>query len=284
MPSVAAAIEKTRDGFRAWFRRGAAALLLLLILFVAGGGVSQGDRWRINRIEVTGNQVVATEDIRAFAHSALFGNRYFFYSRSNRYFFPKRGIERGLLDYFPRLSDAAMTLSDPHTVTIVVSERKPFALWCGTPVVMGGKSSCWYLDERGFIFDRAPSFSEGVYLEFYAPLGVSDVTDPLRHTVAVEDFAFIRTFLEELRAGGIVPSNVSVLPEGEARMVIYASEPYPALVGAELRFVFDQDAKVIAKNLFAALPVQFPATVKQKKKLRYVDLRFGYKIFFGFET
>ena len=184
---------------------------------------------------------------------------------------------------FPRLATVKATRDSAHSITVAVTERKPFALWCGL-VAVKSMSPCWYLDETGFIFDSAPIFSDGAYLQLYGFLDEEDALEPLCKIVPRAEFENIRTFIGELRAHCIEPSRVALSEDGAMSINIHASSAYRVLVGVELRFNKEQDSVVLAKNLLAALPVQFPVNGPQQKKLEYIDLRFGNKVFFGFEN
>jgi hypothetical protein len=286
MADIVTIIEKTQERFRSWLRRCIVILLLLPIFFVVGGGVSHHEGWQVTRLEVSGARVVPREDIVRIAEAGLAGNTYAVYARNNSYLFPRRGIERSLLYRFPRLTSARIDRVNAHTLAISVTERKPFALWCGDVFVKStaGASVCWYLDRTGFIFDRAPIFSEGTYLELYGAVDPFYAVDPVRQRVASKEFESILIFAEALRGARIEPSRASISPDHEISIHVYASTSYPALVGAELRFNNDQDIRMLAKHLIAALPVQFPANTPHKRKLYYIDLRFDNKVFFGFEN
>ena len=65
--------------------------------------------------------------------------------------------------------------------------------------------------------------------------------------------------------------------------MVRSSTLYPELVDAELYFKDGQGAERLMYNILSALPVQFPPDTFSEKKLQYVDLRFGNKVFFGFE-
>lgn len=283
MTKISTIINKVGAHLRVVFGRGLPIFLLLVIFFVAGGGISQHERWRIDHVQVVGARAVPQDEIIRATEVILGGNNYFVYSRKNSRLFPQRDVEQGVLIQFPRLATVKATRDSAHGITVVVTERKPFALWCGL-VAVKPMSPCWYLDDTGFIFDSAPIFSDGAYLQLYGFLGKEDAPKPLRKTIPRAEFENIRTFVDELRAEKIEPSRGSLSEDGAMSINIHASSAYRVLVGVELRFNKEQDSLVLAKNLLAALPVQFPSNGPQQKKLRYIDLRFDNKVFFGFEN
>lgn len=285
------------------FYKTLAVMILLLLFFVAGGGVSYSDRWRIDRIDIVGAKAVSTEEIHALVKEKLLGNYFFAYARENSFLFPREEIERVLLDTFPRLKTVSVGRIGAHTIVVTVSERKPYALWCGETrknaeltrtdaerirgdVEERGKGidiECRFIDDTGFVFDRAPVFSEGVYLAVYGAVVGGKVGDPLRGTLPVSRFASANTFTKLIRAELGEPIRVEMKEEGESEIVIRTSATYPFLAGVAVRFKDGENSMTLMNNLRAAIIAQFPENIGPKKKLLYIDMRFGNKIFFGFE-
>lgn len=264
------------------FYKTLAVMILLLLFFVAGGGVSHNDRWRIDRIDIVGAKAVSTEAMHALAKEKLLGNYFFAYARENSFLFPREEIERVLLDTFPRLKTASVGRIGAHTIVVTVSERKPYALWCGSDAGMVSSAECWFIDEAGFVFDRAPLFSEGVYLAVYGAVVGGKVGDPLRGTLPVSRFASANTFAKLVRDELGEPIRVEMKEEGESEIVIRTSAEYPFLAGVAIRFKDEENPVILMNNLRAAVIAQFPENIGPKKKLLYIDMRFGNKIFFGF--
>lgn len=269
---------------------------MLLLFFVAGGGVSQNDKWRIEHIDIIGANAVSDEAMRALVNEKLLGNYFFVYARENSFLFPRAEIERALPETFSRLRTASIRRVDAHTATVTVSERRPYALWCGDEfhIEATKATDCWFIDEIGFVFDRAPVFSEGVYLEIYGALVEKTEGEILRATLPSTRFVFVDTFAKLIRAELGEPFRIEMKGDGENEIVIRSSAVYPFLAGVAVRFKDGQDPAILMKNLRASIPVQFPfvanaiagklENVAPPKKLLYIDMRFGNKIFFGSES
>ena len=261
-------------------------VVILAVLFaVALGGVSQNNRWHVTTVKILGTQAVSENAVWSLANKLLEGNYYFLYARDNSFIFPQGEITAELLHTFPRIKSVRIHREGAHTIVIEVVERKPFMLWCGE-LLEGGtpaRTECWFIDDRGFVFDRAPIFSEGVYREVYAPLLYRNTSAPLHAVIPAERFLFAYSLIEGLERGVGEISRVLIKQEGEYGMVIRSSALYPELVDAELYFKDGQSSERLMHNILAALPVQFPPDFISEKKLLYVDLRFGNKVFFGFE-
>lgn len=262
-----------------------AAVILVVLFSVALGGVSQHNKWRIDTIKVSGVQVVSEDAVRTLAQTTLGGNYFFLYARDNSFLFPRRELEAQILETFPRVRSVVVEREDTHTITIDVVERKPFMLWCGESFE-GEKpalTECWFIDDQGFVFSPAPVFSEGVYREIYASLIYQKQGTPLHARIPSERFYFVYSFIEGIERGVGDIARIFIKAEGQYGVVVRSSKLYPELVDAEIYFKDGQSAERLMYNILSALPVQFPPDTISEKKLLYVDLRFGNKVFFGFE-
>ena len=259
-------------------------IILLLLFFVTGGGISQNGKWKIEQIQVEGTNESDRNKLLLFTQEKLKGNYLFMYARENSYLFPKREIEEGILHEFPRLKNVRVSRIDYHTLSLPVAERAHFALWCGEEFLSAHiLEDCWFIDNTGFVFEHAPTFSTGVYFEVYGALERAGEDTPLRAVLPRGRFNLALSFMQELQKEHISLLRIFIKPEEEYGVVVNSSEHNPYLRDTEILFKEGQDSSMLIKNLLAALPVQFPIGSVLKKKLLYIDLRFGNKIYFGFE-
>lgn len=286
MQRLSSIISYIRERSGAWSSKIFIITLLAFLFFVTGGGISHNMRWRVEHINVSGANTVSVDAVRELVQEKLKGNYYFVYARDNSRLFPKKEIEQILLDTLPRLASATVNRIDDHTITALVTERTPYALWCGEKPNIGDVqiNNCWFIDEEGFVFDQAPIFSKGVYIEVYGKLVEKKNGDPLRSILPRDRFASANTFAKLLRESVGKPFRIILKPEGELEVSVYTSAQYPFLSDTTMRFKDESNPVTLVKNLLSAIPVQFPNEVSMKKKLYYIDMRFGNKVIFGFEN
>ncbi len=285
MPRLANIFARVNEHFGVWFMRVTASSILLLLFFVALGGVSQNERWRVGEIKVSGANVVTIDDIILHTREKLLGNYYFAYSRSNSYLFPRSEIEVVLLKTFPRIATVAVSRASDKSINVEVTERKPFGLWCGEAYLeeISELNNCWFIDDTGFVYDRAPIFSKGVYLEMYGGIDNIQNNEVLRSVVAKEQFTVVHAFVNVLKKEVGTTLRIAIKTEGEYGVTIQSSTTYLVLGGVEIQFKDNQDPEILVKNIIAALLIQFSPDVVRKKKLQYIDMRFNNKVVFGFE-
>ncbi|HBB44215.1 MAG: hypothetical protein UW27_C0003G0043 [Parcubacteria group bacterium GW2011_GWA1_44_13] len=271
---------RLREQSQIWFSRFIILVLLGLIFFVAGGGVSHNKKWQIIQINVEGANAVSTDEVRAIALDKIIGNYFLVYARNNSHLFPVGEINQTLLHTFPRIASVSAVRDDEHTITINISERKPYALWC---VEEPSSKDCWFIDEGGFVFDKAPEFSKGVYIEVYGKLVEKKAGEPLRASLPYDRFAIANGFTKLLRENIGKPFRIYIKSEDEIEVTIHTSAKHPFLADVVMRFKDTSDPANLVNNLEKAILTQFPNNIAPKKKLQYIDMRFGNKVIFGFE-
>lgn len=267
-----------------WIVRAVTIIALALLLLIALGGISHNERWRIYQIKIVGAASVSEDTIRTFAQQKLLGNYFFVYARDNSFLFPEKEIEDGLLNAIPSLKTAEVTRTDMHSLTIEVSERKPYVLWCGDEFRADttNLSQCWFTDDSGFIFDKAPTFSEGVYGEVYGALESKKGDAPLGSKLPADRFKNSDELVHVLQTEIVQPLRVILKPDNEFEIIVRGNSAYPMLTNTSLLFKDTVVPTTTVKNLRAALQKEFPDGTSLKKKLLYIDMRLGNKIFFGF--
>ncbi|MDD5152849.1 MAG: hypothetical protein PHS95_02505 [Candidatus Pacebacteria bacterium] len=261
-------------------------LLLACLIFVAVGGLSQNSRLKIDRVIVIGADVVSEDAVREFATAKLEGNYYFVYARNNSLIYPQGEIQKGLLQTFVRLASVRTVRIDWHTVAVEVTERVPYAIWCGETFASDAKadlSNCYFVDTTSTIFDHAPAFSSGVYLELYSPLDGAQGENVIGAHIPIARFNTATGIVDGFQKNIGKLLRIAIQPDNEYTATVNISTSYPMLNGVEIRFTDDVGADAVIKNLLAALPVQFPLGQIPKKKLLYIDMRFAKNVVFGFE-
>lgn len=286
MKRLFAIILSVRENFGVWGSRALIILVLTCLFFVAGGGISHNTKWRVERIDIVGVKSVPEDIVRTLVRQKLEGNYFFVYARDNSRLFPKVEIEQMLLETFPRIQAVRVERISNHAILVTVIERTPYALWCGDlyNAEMYELNDCWFIDHDGFVFDRAPIFSKGVYMEIYGKLVEKNVGDALRASLPYVRYATVDSFSVSLNEHIGKVLRIEIKPEGELEATIHTSTKYLFLSGVTIRFKDESKPEILIKNLLSALPVQFPGNIAPKKKLLYIDMRFGNKVIFGSEN
>lgn len=243
-------------------------------VIVLAGLLAWVSRWRpfvLSEVVVSGTSVVDPGEIESFVRGELAGSSRLIFPRASKFLYPKGEIASDLLNAFPRLRVAKLE-SRGSRLEVKVAERVPAYLWCrGMPG--GERASCYFLDEEGFVFSDAPSFSGNAYFTFYGYFyGYFDDAAPLRQWyVSRQDFAEIARLLKAAADAGVAADAFVI--EGSDYSLHLAS-------GGSVRFRKDQDLGVVADTIVALAEDTKLFSKKGASALEYVDLRFGNKIYY----
>lgn len=239
---------------------------LFLAIFLGAVILLRHDKLRIAEIKVLGNEAITSASIISAVANTTSGYYFYLIPKDSTLFYSSRKIEAELLRKFSRFGIAEVTLAGPRTLEVVVAEREPLALYCPDP------SQCYFLDETGFIFDSAPTFSDGVYFiyshktPFESPLG--------REFVGRDEFWELDGFVRMLSDLGFRPSALEV---GERDISITFGN------NAKLLLNRGENFALLLSNLEAFLNAEeIRAQDDFLEKVSELDLRTDNKVFYSF--
>lgn len=218
----------------------------------------------IASINFEGNLSVKSSDLKAFVSSALNGSYGHILAKSNSLIYPKGDLKNKLLNNFTRIKNVELKLKDFQTLNVLITERKPVALWCD--------QKCYFLDEEGFVFDEAPQISGSVYTHYHG--FISDENIIGKTFLNSSDFKDLSHFVSNLKNEQINITDIFYKQEQEFEAVVEG--------GGKILFNKKTSFENTLENLNSVLE---DYKVENKngdffKNLDYVDLRFGNKIYY----
>jgi len=251
------------------------ALILIGVLVLVSSFVylTRHERFMISEVEVLEKNAIDTDEIIEATKSVLSGNYLWLIPRSSAFVYPSSKIEAHLLASFPRLKSVKLELSDMKKLTVSVSEREPFALYCANALHPATASECYFLDEEGLIFADAPSFSGVTYFVFATE-------DPIENPIGerflpLDEFSYLLNFIENLTTLNIKPLALG-----------FSGNEYSLFLpnGGQITLKKDDDFASVYSNLTAFLTDE---AIKSQPnfldKILYLDLRTKDKVRWKFQ-
>jgi len=226
-------------------------------------------KFLISNIEIKGNNVTKDEEIQKILDADLRGNYMWIFPRSNALLYPKKKIIGDILHTIPRVNSVTLSLLNARSLQVSVSERVPFALYCKDVTTPTSPTNCFFLDQTGYIFSEAPSFSGGVYFVYSSD---PSLDFPLRQQYMNENvFKTLDPFIQSLASVGLFP-KVFVLKEKEYALLLSNN--------AVVSWPRDQDLSNVSSNLqsFLADP-SFRNNKQNLNNLLYLKV-LGNKIYY----
>jgi len=192
-------LKKRREERRKFRFIVAGVLFLILVALVF---VSRLDKFRINEVVVSGADVIGQDIVTDVVREVISGYYLWIIPRDNALLSPRSRVRTELSTRFRRFSSIDVSLEGFQSLSVTVREREPFALYCA------GDEPCWFLDKDGFIFDSAPSFSEGVYFIYTQSLSLEN---PLgQYFLPKEEFVNVGAFISGLKPLGFEPLSLMI--------------------------------------------------------------------------
>ena len=263
-------------------------MFLVILILVGLSFLSKWQRINIDNIQISGNKVVETKMIEDVVKEKLAGNYLWFFPRTNFLLYPKGEIEKELAMRFKRLKDISFSVKNLKTLDISLTERTALYTYCGAqlPELNSSQQNCYFMDDSGYIFDKAPFFSGEIYLKFYGTTSVGSPTpetDPSGSYFFQPNFTKLISFKENLKKIGLKPIVFFIQDDGDINMFLSSSSA--SQMGPEIMFKADSDFEKVAENLQTVLTTE-PLQTDFKNKyssLLYIDLRFGNKVYYKFK-
>jgi hypothetical protein len=274
------------------------AYLFTALGLIALYGIFFGVQWlvlrspvfRVDHVVVQGNSAVSSADVIALAEASAMPGHDIFRSVltfNNMLLWPA-SISQSELQLIPQLATANISKDFfSHTVTITVTERAPFGIWCfsaspggggasasvpaatstsSAPIATGTDTPCYWFDNTGTIFEKAGE-TQGdlvytVYDKAQTPRG-------LNQKVLSDEFLpnFI-SIMNVLRASGLSVQSIE-LNDLSLEEVDVSTANGPAIYFS-LQFPADEYLPVIQKLMAQS----------NFGKLQYVDCRTGNRLFY----
>ena len=266
-------------------------LLGFLVLFTSLVFLSRLNAVNINNVEIAGNQIIDTNAIKEIVEQQISGKYLWVFPKTNIFFYPENSIKNALQEKFKRLENINLSIKNNHTLYISLAERKAAYTWCGLAPLDSGtainETTCYFIDENGYIFDQAPYFSGQVYFKFYgSPDSATSETnnfDPSGFYFSQQHFQQLISFKNILVGFGLNPVALYLTNDGNVE--IFLANANSSTAGPQIIFKLNDDYQNVAENLEAALTNE-PLQSEFKNKyssLLYIDLRFGNKVYYKFQ-
>ena len=262
--------------------------VLFLILFIsiiwALSFFSSDKHIVIDKVAITGTHIIDQIDIEIEVYKNISGKYIYLFSKANSFIYPHKQIYNNLRLNFPRIESLSVYRDNLKTLHIDISERTGSFLYCGTSIPENKDEvgeNCYFINNDGFIFDKAPYFSGNVYFKYYMTLEDSSVNPLGKQMINVDQFHRIVRFIDGVTSLGFKPIYITINQDGTNSLYLNhgINDTVPKII-----FKSDNDLEVILDNLSLSMKKkEFADEINSKyNTLLYIDLRFKNKVLYKF--
>lgn len=218
----------------------------------------------ITTIAASGGSTIDEVEVAAEVATVLEGTYVRLIPRRFTYLYPDEEVVAAVARV-ERIKEPHIELTDRHTLTVTYDEYYPDALWCKDKTKQGDE--CYFLDEQGYAFGKAPNLTGGSLLRVYT---LQDIPEKGKTAMTAEEYHAIKDFVSELGQTGWYAATVEI---DSVRDVFYTLSQ-----GGELKATLHQSG---------ADTLRYLTTLRQSAEFehlrpgnfQYIDLRFGSKVF-----
>jgi hypothetical protein len=256
-------------------------MALFIMLVICATFLLSSKHLLISEINVYGADIVKVDDVKASISSVLDGHYIWVLPKRNLLLYPRKLLMEKIMTDIPRIKSAKIGIQNLRTLDVVIEERTPFALHC-THVNDEMFENCYFLDDRGFIFSPAPTFSWRNYFIYSKIISTESVdsaeTSPINsYFMEEEEFKTINQFITE----PIFTERESVAFEIDSISGLRLKYSVIFKNGGRIIWNAHQSLELIRSNLETFI---FSNIVESDKdffaRLQYIDLRTDNKVFY----
>lgn len=236
------------------------------------GAATHIQQLAVRDVSVVGATQLVPDALTESVKMRLSSNTFELFSRENMFLYPKRSIEAGLSQEFPRIKTVSVARESLLASALVVSveERAPYATWCPGEIAAashGAGDSCYLLDYRGFIFAEKTQTPQREYV-FYG--GLVATKSAIGQVFLEGRLHGIIALMDALTSAGYPPQSFTVSSETDFIITLTS--------GQELLGSFAQSNEEFLRNLITALEAE--SLQGKFETLQYIDLRFGNRVYY----
>lgn len=215
---------------------------------------------RIRKISLAGFESINSETIRGKVSDILSGKYFYLIPKNNILFLPSQELN-SLFNGNLRIEKFLIEKSVFSGLSIHVSERKTWAIWCAP------NESCYLADQSGFVFANAPGLAGSAILKIQDEregdkLGQKFLPDAELDKLKYFIVSLPGKFGEEV-------SSLDVKPGGIYHLILKSG--WYIIIDSELKN---------REKAFDNLVLTLGSLKDKKSELEYVDLRFEDKVFY----
>ncbi len=263
-------------------------IILCTILFISIiGGLSYFSfdrRLAIKDTLINGTSIISWDEVSKKVDEGLSGKYLFLFSKRNSFIYPHDKLKESLMKAFPRIEELDIKVRDLNLV-LNIKERLGSYLYCGLTlpdVKEEVGENCYFVNNDGYIFDKAPYFSGDIYFKYYTDINIGGGS-PLGSQVFTPDrFHSVARFIDGVTALGFKPVYLVKTDDGIYSLYLKAKG---ANSNPKIMFKEENDLSLILDNLSIAMSKkEFANEINSKyDTLSYIDLRFKNKVLYKFQ-
>ncbi len=231
---------------------------------------------QVSQIIIHGNQNVTESAIIQKLDEHLQKKILWLIPQKNILILSTRSLEHLVENAFPEIYHTHISLKNKTTLVVEVEERKPYSLWCKNNTYRSSfDEECYFTDQRGFIYMKAPYFSDGIFEKIYTDDSLLRIGEQVMDENDFKEFFAFTHFLAsqyhiDIAKVVITKENEMLLFLKHIGNVSFRKGIYPFLI-----YHRDTPYTLLMRNINLLMHNElFQSDLKRyKDRLKFIDLR-----------
>jgi hypothetical protein len=238
----------------------------------------------INDVQVIGTRILDEDEIENFANEKMAGKYVYLFNKRNSFIYPHDAIYEGIIEKFTRIEKLSLNVKNVNTLEIIIKERSGSYMWCGSRVpeaVVDQGENCYFVNDDGYIFDKAPYVSGNLYFKYYIPLSDNNVVLGSQMMSSEQFRSFVR-LVDTIKEAQLDPTYI--VYEEDDTVSIYLNHK-EGTTNPRIIFKKDADLEKVGEDITTSMSQkEFKDEINGKyDTLLYIDMRFNNKVFYKFQ-
>ncbi len=268
---------------------------VVCVIFLICWGIASWSAFTITSVQISGIDQEEVAAVHDKAMELLSGTYAGIFPRNNSLIYPRSGIRASIEGTYQEVASVDVHRTDRHTITIALDEKKPAALVCATlpdfdgdEVSLADAGACYFTDETGLMFKKAPAFSGTVYNRYYIPDlasgngGATSTALVGAYATSTAEFAAIQRIYAAVQQSDIVAD--AMLMKGGGEYELYVRNPD---MGSSTAVIYFNTISPVAEQIsnlvsFWNHEVDVARTKRQQVEFDYIDVRYSPNVYHRF--
>lgn len=251
-----------------------AALIALTALV---SWLTRYDRVRITSWQIVGTNIALESKIEGTVQQALDGLYVYLFPKNSPLFFKNNTLVQELLKTYPLLNSVTIKRIGFNRISVIVSEREPYALYCGDSDE--GLPLCYLIDRGGFIYSGSVGTED--FVKIYGSTDCKDFQYVLYEPGTIGCIAYTKDNF----AHAMAYIDAFAQQEITIRAVTESSDKNVDLMtdsGFQIFVSLQDDPSIVTRFVKTAYDQKTIIEGRLSEELVYIDARFGNQIVFKF--
>lgn len=235
---------------------------------------------RIRSIDVAGNQLIQSEDVMRVAWDTLQGSTKWGIPKGHIFLMNKQSLASVLTEQFPRIGTITIDRATIRSLVITIKEHPHAFMWCPTQT----DRACYFADDTGLVFAKAPYFSGTVFMTFFGGDVVREEPIDSRILIDTNTFDTVVALVRVFDDAGFKIEGVTIGTHDEYTLHVQRIDAVRTPL-ADIIVTTQLPADMLIRNIRLAMDTEaFQKTfVASPATLDYIDARLAEKVFYKFQ-